>query len=738
MHRCLFGAAAGLALCGFASASAPGLAVDHGSNRGLSADQRVALLLPQLTQAEKLSLVLGYFGESIPASRYVRPAAARYGSAGYVPGIERLGVPPQWQTDAGLGVATQSHSALMRERTALPSGLATAATWNPALAYQGGAMIGSEARKSGFNVMLAGGINLVRDPRDGRNFEYGGEDPLLAGVMVGQAVRGIQSNHIVATLKHFALNDQETGRLVLDAIIDPAQARMSDLLAFEIAIRTGDPGAVMCAYNRVDGRYACESDWLLNRVLKGDWAYPGYVMSDWGAVHSVNSALAGLDQESAAVFDIQPYFGEPLKAALAAGEVLQARMDDMARRILRSLFAHGVVDLPVGEAPIDLRADAAVTQAEAEEGMVLLKNEHHLLPLDGVVKTIAVIGSHADVGVLSGGGSSQVYPVGGTAVPRSGSNDVKSPVYFPSSPLRAVAARAPAADVRYDAGTDVAAAAALAARSDVVLLFARQWTTEGMDASLTLPDGQDKLIAAVLDANPRTVVILETGGPVLMPWLGRANAVLEAWYPGTRGGEGIARILFGEIAPSGRLPVSFPADPSQLPRPLIDGGDGQPDGGSFPVAYREGAAVGYKWYDKNRLEPLFAFGFGMTYTEFSYEHLKVRARGNRNVIDFDVRNTGARSAMCVPQVYVGAPPGIWEAPRRLAAWSKLRLHPGQTRHVSLLVPPRMFATFDSNKGWSIAAGNYEVSLAASSRDIRAVASVSLTAATLPVRWGTAR
>ncbi|HET7606532.1 MAG TPA: glycoside hydrolase family 3 N-terminal domain-containing protein [Sphingomicrobium sp.] len=244
-----------------------------------SAHARAEAAVKKMTQDEKLTLVLGYFGSDWEGKK--PPAAARYGSAGYVPGIPRLGIPPQWQTDAGVGVATQGGAATKRERTSLPSGIATAATWNPELAFQGGRMIGSEARASGFNVMLAGGVNLARDPRNGRNFEYGGEDPLLAGTMVGSQVAGIQSNNIISTTKHYALNDLETGRKGHDVRIDPAAARMSDLLAFQFAIERGDPGSVMCAYNKVDGDFACENDWLLNDVLKDDWGFAGYVMSDW-------------------------------------------------------------------------------------------------------------------------------------------------------------------------------------------------------------------------------------------------------------------------------------------------------------------------------------------------------------------------------------------------------------------------------------------------------------------------
>src|SRR5919199_1795447 len=317
-------------------------------NRSLSPDQRVALLLPRMTEDEKLKLVFGYFSTDFPPKNYTMPAEGREGSAGYVPGIPRLGIPPQWQTDAGVGVASQGGAKQKRERTALPSGMATTATWNPTTAFQGGRMIGAEARSSGFNVMLAGGVDLVRDPRNGRNFEYGGEDPLLAGTIVGAEIAGIQSNSIISTVKHYAMNDLETGRDYHNAIISPDAARMSDLLAFQIAMERSDPGSVMCAYNQVNGTHACENAYLLTDVLRRDWGWPGYVMSDWGATHSTaKAANAGLEQDSGFPFDKEPFFGAPLKAAVERGEVSPARLDEMARRITRSMFAHGLFDHPV-------------------------------------------------------------------------------------------------------------------------------------------------------------------------------------------------------------------------------------------------------------------------------------------------------------------------------------------------------------------------------------------------------
>ena len=702
----------------------------------LDADARADAALKAMTQDEKMTIIFGFFGAEM-GDKYKRVPEALPGSAGYVPGIARLGIPAQFQTDAGVGVATQGGEPNKRERTALPAGIATTATWNPDLAQAGGAMIGDEARHSGFNVMLAGGVNLVREPRNGRNFEYGGEDPWLAGKMVGAQIKGIQSNAIVSTIKHYALNAQETGRFILNAKIGEAELRTSDLLAFQFALEDSDPHSVMCAYNRVNGDYACENDFLLNKVLKQDWGYKSYVMSDWGAVHSSAKAInAGLDQESAGdAFDKQPFFKGPLKDALAKGEVSQARLDDMARRVLRGLFASGVVEKPVQIATIDYAAHAKVTRADAEEGIVLLKNTKGVLPLVASAKKIAVIGGHADVGVLSGGGSSQVYPIGGRAVQGEGPASWPGPmIYFPSSPLKALKSRLPGADIQFADGKDLAAAAKLAAASDVVLVFATQWNGEAFDSPLTLENNQDALIEAVAGANPKTVVVLETGGPVLMPWLDKVAGVVEAWYPGSEGGEAIASVLTGQVDASGRLPVTFPATLAQLPRPVLDG-DPKKEEQPFEVDYTiEGAAVGYKWFDKQGHQPLFAFGHGLSYTSFAYDNLKATAADGVVTVSFDVRNTGKRTGKAVPQVYVSpkAAKG-WEAPQRLAGFKKVELAPGASASVRLTVDPRLLATWDAKAhGWSVAAGDYTLTLGASSRDPAAKADVAVPSQALPV------
>jgi beta-glucosidase len=588
-------------------------------------------------------------------------------------------------------------------------------------------MIGSEARAKRFNVMLAGGVNLTRDPWGGRNFEYLGEDPLLAGTLAGESIRGIQSNRIVSTIKHFALNAQETGRFVMDARIDEAAFRESDLLAFRIAIERGQPGSVMCAYNQVNGAYACENDWLLNRVLKGDWGYRGWVMSDWGAVHStVKAARSGLDQQSGGELDTHPFFRADLRKAVERGELPAARLDDMVRRILFGSFSAGVMDAPVAETPqpIDYAKNAEVAQRAAEEGIVLLKNARGVLPLARTAKRIVLIGGHADVGVLSGGGSSQVRSVGGAPVeiPLT----VGAPASFArttwhaSSPLAAIRALAPKAGVQFIDGSDPAAAAAAARNADLAIVVATQWTTEAADPeSIALDGNQDAVIAAVAAANPKTAVVLTTGGPVLMPWIDQVPAVLAAWYPGQRGGEAIARVLFGEVNPSGRLPITFPAASAQAPRPAVPGIEqvlASPDRGTdaraikpFEVQYREGSDVGYRWYARQGHKPLFAFGHGLSYTQFDYAKLRVEG-GDSLKVSFDVTNRGKRAGADVPQLYVAPRDGA--RPLRLAGFERVTLKPGETRRITLTAEPRVIADYDvAGASYRVAPGIWRVSIA---------------------------
>jgi beta-glucosidase len=462
----------------------------------------------------------------------------------------------------------------------------------------------------------------------------------------------------------------------------------------------------MCSYNLINGFWACENDYLQNQVLKGDWGFKGYVMSDWGAVHStVLAANSGLDQMTGLnCCDMKPFFGKPLKEAIAAGQAPQARLDDMARRILWPLFAKGAFDDPQTVGPIDFAADAQVSLKAAEQSLVLLKNQGGLLPLKSV-RSIAVIGGHADRGVMAGGGSSDVTPVGGNAL----EHPPQYVTFIPSSPLKAIEAERPSADIAYNEGKDLAAAAKLARHSEVAIVFVTQWNGEGSDGRLDLYDGQDALIEAVVKANPHTIVVVESGGAVFMPWIDKVPAVLEAFYPGARGGEAIAEILTGKVNPSGHLPISFPASMDQLAHPVIPG-IGKPDGTRETIVYDEGAAIGYKWYDLKGYKPLFPFGFGLSYTTFAVSDLHAAFAGGRLHASVTVQNTGWVAGGTVPQVYVAADPAAgWEAPKRLVGFEKVMLKPGERKTVEVTVDPRLLATWrEADDHWVIKAGAYRV------------------------------
>ena len=621
----------------------------------------------------------------------------------------------------------------------MPSNLALASTFDVALAREQGEAVGAEARARGFSVLLGGTANLIRNPLGGRNFEYFSEDPLLTGLMAGAEIAGAQSLGLISTIKHYALNDQETGRMVLDAKIAPEAARESDLLAFELAIERGRPLSVMCAYNKVDGVYSCENDWLINQVLKGDWHYPGFVMSDWGAVHStVKAALAGLDQESGDQLDRSPYFGKALADAVADGEIPMSRLDDMAGRVLRSIYASGLADASPRPVADEDKSDETAERIE-REGMVLLKNDG-VLPLPSRRLRIAVFGAHADKGVLTGGGSSQVLSRGAFKAPVL---DLRgAPIYAPSPPLAALRRRFPGDDISFSDGTSLEAARKTSAAADVAIVFAEQWMTETADApDLLLPQGQNELIEAVAGANPKTIVVLETGGPVLMPWLDKVSGVLEAWYGGQRGGEAIAAIFSGDENPSGRLPVTFPASALQLPAPKIEGdpkaapvgppGRGREYHASFSVDYAEGAAVGYKAFALTNEKPLFPFGFGLSYTTFGLDALSANVAGDKVTAELTVENRGARAGAAAPQIYV-TPPGGLRACLRLAGFERIELAPGEHKTVSLEIDPRLIASFDEGaRVWRIAAGSYRIEAGFDAESRPLSAAVTLPAATLP-------
>jgi beta-glucosidase len=682
-------------------------------NKALSPDQRADLVLGQMTLDEKIQLVHGT-GDTVPAQ-------SNFG-AGFMPGIDRLGIPDINLADSAVGVRTEVDQG--RYATLLPSTLGAASSWDPQAAFLYGSVIGRELRAMGFNMSIGGGVDITREPRNGRNFEYAGEDPLLAGSMTGNLMKGVQAQHIMGDIKHYAFNDQETWRSSYSADIDRRAARESDLLAFQIAIVIAHPAGVMCSYNRVNATYACENHWLLSDVLKKDFGFKGWVLSDWGGTHStVKAALAGLDQEMPG----GDYFGQPLKQAVLDGKVPMSRLDDMDHRILRSMFANGVIDdPPLPRSVVDPFRGRDDARQIAEESIVLLKNRNHLLPLDASsIHSIALIGSHADVGMPSGGGSAQVNAPGGNAIaPNPGGTHPNETIYFPSSPLKYIREHAPAAKVEFNPGTDPAAAAALARKAQVAIVFVNQPMREGVDRpTLALPDDQDALVAAVAAANPHTIVVLETGGPVAMPWIDKVQGIVEAWYPGIGGAQALADLLFGHVDFSAKLAVSFPRDDNQLPHPDITGLAATMEGHSpaktppfFDVDYHKaGAAVGYKWFETKHLTPLFPFGFGLSYTSYAYSELTVDRDGHTATLT--VKNTGQRAGTEIAQVYAVLPKASGEPYKRLVGFARVELASGASKRITVPLDSLCLSIYDASKDAMVRiAGTYTILAGPSSAD----------------------
>ncbi len=698
------------------------------------ADARAREIETQMTDDERFSLLVGVMGagELWPARDERIPPGVPM-SAGYVPGVARLGVPALLMSDAGLGVTNPGYRA-GDTATALPAGLALAASFDPELARAAGGVIGREARSRGFNVQLAGAMNLARDPRNGRNFEYVSEDPLLSGAIAAESVNGIQQQGVISTVKHYSLNCNETNRHWLDAVIDPDAHRESDLLAFEIAIERSQPGAVMTAYNKINGDYASANHVLINDVLKGAWGYRGWVMSDWGATPSWECALHGLDQECGAQIDAVLWqseaFGEHLRAAYADGRLPKERLSNMVRRILRSVFAVGIDRWDAVRAP-DMFAHNEIALQIARQGIVLLQNRGVLPLVPGSAGRIAVIGGYAQLGVPIGCGSSAVVPPGGYAevIPIGGSgltSGLRNLYLLPSSPLTELKKQLPNAQIEFDPGISPAEAALAAQRAEVAIVFAIRIEGEGLDgADLSLPWGQDAVIAAVAAANPNTVVVLETGNPVAMPWRGSANAMcrrgirarpavgrsrklLRAWSTRRVGCRSRSRSI--SIRPRApRCPASarrlrHPTQ-STTPREPMSATGGSPE----PARSRCSRSD------------------GLSYTRFEYRDLAV-AGGQTITASFTVVNTGDRAGADVPQLYLTAAAGAQRL--RLLGFERVELEPGESRRVTLLADPRLLARYDGSHdggagSWRIEPGGYAVAVGSSAVAPRLTAEVEL-------------
>jgi beta-glucosidase len=798
-----------------------------------SPDERARLVIERMTLEEKIQ-ELGSLRD-----------AARFRET---PAIPRLCVPALRMNNGSAGVSTGGP--VQFPATALPAPISLASTWDPAQAHRYGVVGGRETRDQGRNLLEGPDLNIARVPVNGRTFEAFGEDPLLAGKIAVGEIQGIQSQGVIADAKHYAANNQETARTSINELIDERTLREIYLPGFEASVKQGRAGSVMCAMNKVNDVFSCSNPTLQLDILKGEWGFPGFVVSDFDSCHStVDCANNGMDFE----LPQSRFFSDAaLKAAIAAGTVTVATIDEKVRRIFSTMVRYGIFDRPQTTSPIDAAGHGAISRDLAERGAVLLKNERRTLPLSpAAVRSIAVLGPYAGAAHTGGGGSSRVLPLysvspaqgmtnrlgagvpvryaqgvlAGTPplVPKTALNPPGEPTvqglrgeYFPNPTLtgeptltrvddqvafdfgvggpapglpvdqfsarwtgtltapatgtyvmatnsddgsrvfidgtqvvdnwgnhgpRTVTAEVPLTagphDLRVEyyengGGASVSfgwilpgakeaalqAAVDAARASDVAVVMVGDEEAEGSDRpNLALSEGQDQLVDAVVAANPRTVVVLKSGAPVLMPWLDKVPAVLEAWYPGEEDGNAVARLLFGDVNPSGKLPITFPKRDADTPANT----PAQYPGVGGVATYSEGVFVGYRHYDEAGVEPLFPFGHGLSYTSFRLGRLAVSpAVGGHVLATVDVTNTGSRAGSEVVQLYVGHPvdPAVPQPPHQLGAFSRVTLAPGQTKRVVLHLPPRTFAHWDTARhGWVVSDGRYRVFAGTSSRDL---------------------
>ena len=622
-----------------------------------------------------------------------------------VPGIERLGIPTFKITNGPAG-AGPGDSAVPVPATALPSALALSATWDPKLAAMFGQVAGRETADRGEHLIEAPGVNIIRVPQNGRNFEYFGEDPYLSGQMGIPEIEAIQKQGVIAEVKHYAANSQETDRKTVNEVIDERTLREIYLPAFEASVKQGDVGAVMCAYPSVNGQFNCENVHLLRDILRREWGFKGFVQSDYTATHStIPAALAGLDLE----MKHDSFYDADMKAAVVSGKLPESVLDTMLLRRYSEMFRIGTFDRSFAITAIPAQRDGQIARAIAEQAAVLLKNADHVLPLQAAkLHSIAVIGPYAAAAHTGGGGSSSVTPL------------------YTIKPVDGIKSHVGAnVTVTYNEGTQLAEAAALARSADVAIVMVGNKDREGRDRpNLSLPEGQDALISAIAAANPHTIVVLKTGGPVLMRWLSKVPAVLEAWYPGEEDGNVVADLLFGAANPSGKLTVTFPRAESDTPAHTPQ----QYPGVNGTAVYSDKLQVGYRWYDTQSIDPLFPFGFGLSYTSFAFSHLHVSGpdADGRVTVALDLTNTGPMAGADVVQVYVGGPTSAGEPIHQLKGFAKVSLAPGETQPISITLQPRAFEMWSTpSHRWELIAGTHQILVGDSSRNLPVHAAVTV-------------
>ena len=688
-------------------------------------------------------------------------------------GVPRLGIADMHYADGPFGIREegvpngfQSAGWQLDSATYFPTGSALAATWSEDLAYQYGKGMGIEARLRGKDVILGPAVNIQRLPVGGRTYEYLSEDPILSAALACFYTEGLQSQGTAVCIKHFAVNNQETNRGSVDAQVDERTLREIYLKPFERAVREGGAMSVMPAYNKVNGAYCSENEHLLNEILRGEWGFKGYTVSDWGGTHSTMGAmLHGLNVQMTG----SNYLGQPVIDSVKTGALTEELVNEKVRQILRVRFAVEAVPDDVANTKMTSQPECRdIALRVAEKSIVLLKNEGGLLPLSAGVKKIAVIGQNAVLKTQSGGmgaGVKALYEVTPLEGIRKRAGEAVEVSYAPgyknfrgrwgagaADPLAAAASDEPADPAL------VAEAVALAREADLVLFFGgtnKSIETEGSDrAGIDLPVGQNEVVKALAAANPRLVTVLISGGPTDLRELEPLSpAIVQGWWNGTEGGTALAEVLFGDIAPSGKLPFTFPARLEDSPAfamgnfpNKIAGQDlfmmlyrddlqkMSPEERRAQIAampqpesvYSEGSLVGYRWYDTKEVKPMYAFGHGLSYVDFDYGSMKASAGKKGIKVSFPLTNSGRMAADEVVQLYVRRPESSVEWPyKELKAFARVSLQPGETRTVRLEIPADDLRYWNVDKNaWDLEHGRLELMLGAASDDIRQKAEVS--------------
>jgi beta-glucosidase len=688
---------------------------------GFDTSARINDLLKKMTLEEKVNMI--------------------HGSSSFTSGgVPRLGIPELVMSDGPHGVRVEhgrdweADKNVYDSGTYLPVGVCLAATWNPQLGYQFGKVLGSEAAFRGKDVILGPGINIIRTPLNGRNFEYASEDPFLVSKMVVGYIKGVQDQGISACVKHYLANNQEVNRNFVNVHMSERALREIYMPGFKAAVQEAGVNTLMGSYNLFRGQWATQNNYLMDQVLKKEWGFRGAVISDWGAVHNTMEALwNGCDIEMGTDLSMLPkpnyakfFLGDTVVQLVNSGKVPMHILDEKIKRILFVMYRTKMLEGKRQAGTYNTKAHQEMAGKIAEEGIVLLKNEEALLPLSSTIKSIAVIGYNADRRQSLGGGSSQVK------------------AFYEITPLQGIRKIAlPNVSISYSqgyriergAGADavmIREAAAAAAKADVAIVVGgwthgynyEVWADNAYDAEdmdkpdMNMPFGQDELIKAVLQANPRTIVVLMGGGAIDMSqWKNQAKAIIQAWYPGMEGGNALAKILFGQVNPSGRLPMTFPKKLEDVPAHKMHT---YPHDEKKNLYYLDDIFVGYRYFDTYKVEPEFAFGYGLSYTSFEYSNLKLSKSGKQLTVSFQVKNTGSRVGAEVPQVYVHQQKSALPRPEKeLKGFSKVFLQPGESKTVQLTLDESAFKYFDDHKNsWILEPGGFDILVASASNLVR--------------------